>query len=177
MAETAEEENTPRILIPAEEGGRNLRCLHGTIAPSSVHSTPAGRASHEGTRCANVPSYHGWLRNVFHGLTFAVAQTPTLMKACLFTAEEHPIHQPTVSRNPVLFGPVECVEFLYASATFPWRSLWPIEREQRKFSPKHGKERSLVWTTHPHRLQPNTDTSWVETGTNHSSHWAKLRVV
>lgn len=69
----------------------------------------------------------GWLRNVFHGLTSAVAQTPTLTKAGLFTAEEHPIQQPTVSRNAVLLGPVECVEFLYASATFPRRSLWPIK--------------------------------------------------
>ena len=45
------------------------------------------------------------------------------------------------------------------------------------FSLMHGKEMGLLRTTHPHRLQPNTDTIWVETGTNQDSYWAELRVV
>lgn len=39
------------------------------------------------------------------------------------------------------------------------------------------KEIGLVGATHPHKLQPNTDTIWVEIGTNHSSYWDELPVV
>ena len=41
----------------------------------------------------------------------------------------------------------------------------------------YGKETGLASASHPHRLQPNTDTIWVETGTNQGSYWAELRVV
>lgn len=60
MAKTTEE-STLKILVPALKRGRNLLSPQKTTTPGSVHSTPAGRASHKGTAYhdKNFPSYQG----------------------------------------------------------------------------------------------------------------------
>lgn len=47
VVETSQGENSPRILVPALEGDRNLIYPHRAIVPSSVHGTPPGGAPQE----------------------------------------------------------------------------------------------------------------------------------
>ena len=58
---TTEGKSTPRILVPALEGGRNPIYPHRAAAPSIVHGIPPGKASHEGTAYCdkNFPFYQG----------------------------------------------------------------------------------------------------------------------
>ena len=49
MAEPTEGESSPRILVPALEGGRNPIYSHGASAPNDIHSVLPDGTSHEGT--------------------------------------------------------------------------------------------------------------------------------
>lgn len=61
VADTTEGESDLGILVPVPEGNRKLIYNHRLVAPSNIHSTPPGRATHKGTTFhgENFPSYQG----------------------------------------------------------------------------------------------------------------------
>ena len=68
MAEPTEGESSPRILVPALEGGRNPIYSHGASAPNDIHSVPP-----DGTltkvQYIVVRTFllaKGWVENIFH---------------------------------------------------------------------------------------------------------------
>lgn len=67
MAETTEGESTPRILVPALEGGRNLIDLTEQQAPA-VHTAPSGygRSQRKHTVLRTSLPYQGEVENMLH---------------------------------------------------------------------------------------------------------------
>lgn len=98
--------------------------------------------------------------------------------AFLCGTEEHPVRQHTVPRNVVLPDPGEYVD--PPNACIPISMLPPMSCRERIgeipthswYTDKSSWGNPPTWTAVT--IQPNTDTIWMETGTNCSSQWLNL---
>lgn len=175
MAERAKGEGTPKVLVPALEGSRNLIYPHKTPAPSSAHSPPPGRASHKGTviMVRTFLPIQKWDENMFHWPTSAVVQTPSLTKRHAHLQERNILSTRPLSLEMwVLLSPEEYVDPPNAPTPILGIILAACWREWGKFPLMPGIQIGLVGANSCActvvTLQPNTDTIWMEMGMKHS---------
>ena len=176
MGAVAETTTVPRILVPALEGAPESsspeRC-----APSSSSGAPHGGTADGGE---TFPARHAWVRTSPTRAPRPGANPHTQQAACLCAAEQRPVRQPAVSgdagatrargrrssRAPPRASPRGGNE---TDDGFRRRPLTPADARCTDGSVQGNPSTRTVVT-----IQPNSDTVWTATGTNHSRLWAEL---